>query len=83
MGGFRKVDVYDKLYDYDDLKIAVSVSEYLNEQEEPYDYEDIANLTIKIRRNWECDRKNFELSKEEFAYIQSYAWRYMKEHFGG
>ena len=81
--GFKKIDIYDHLYDYDDLKIAVAVSEYLNQQEESWDYEDIANLTIKIRRNWECDRRNFELSKEEFAYIQSYAWRYMCEYYGG
>ena len=79
-----KQDIYDHLYDYDDLKIAVCVSDYLtNETDKEYTFEDIAQATLRIRKSWECDRINNELSQEELAYIQSYAYRFMKTHFGG
>lgn len=83
MGGFHKVDIYDYLYEYDDLKIAVCISEHFNARQIPFDYEDIAELTITIRKSWERDRRNKVLSKEDYAYIQSYAIKYLCEHYGG
>lgn len=82
MGKVKKFDIYDNLYDYDDLKIALCVSDYLSSDGKDYTYEQIAKLTMQIKYNWECDRRNGDLGREELAYIQSYAYRYMKEHYG-
>ena len=77
----KEFDIYDNLYEYDDLKIAICVADYLASEGQDYTYEEIAQITMQIKHNWECDRRNGDLSREELAYIQSYAYRYMSEHF--
>ena len=77
------LDIYEHLFDYDDLKIAIVVAECLNEKEADYTYEDIADLVIKIRKSWENEQKSLSLTKEEIGYIQAYAWKYMNKYFKG
>ena len=75
---YNGVDVYTQDYDYEDLKIAVCVSDYIfNIKKISVDYEDIARLTIEIRQAWEdCQRRGL-LSSEEFAYCQKFAINYL------
>lgn len=75
------VDVYTQDYDYEDLKIAVCVSDYIfNIKKISVDYEDIARLTIKIRQAWEDGQRKDSLSSEEFAYCQKFAINYLYDN---
>ena len=46
----RIVDVYDMQYDYDDIKIAATITDYIrNVRNEDYmDFEDLAEMTLTI-----------------------------------
>ena len=73
--------VYERNYDYEDLKIAVCVSDYIfNIKKISVDYEDIARLTIKIRQAWEDGQRKDSLSSEEFAYCQKFAINYLYDN---
>ena len=75
----NKTDCYDKLYDYDDMKLAICVKGFYDTHwtDIPMDFEDLINLAIEIKHAW----LNADLSEEEFAYIQSFATRYLNEKF--
>lgn len=73
--------IYDNQYDYDDIKIAVCITEYLNKINYECDFEYIAFLVVEIKDNWCADKLDGCLSKTEYAYIQEYAYRYLKEKF--
>lgn len=78
---YEGVDVYTQDYDYDDLKIAVCVSDYIfNIKKISVDYEDIARLTIEIRQAWEDAQRNDLLTGEEFAYVQKFAINYLYDN---
>ena len=78
---YEGVDVYTQDYDYEDLKIAVCVSDYIfNIKKISVDYEDIARLTIKIRQAWEDGQRKGSLSSEEFAYCQKFAINYLYDN---
>ena len=74
------VDIYSKEYDYDDLKIAICVAEYLNNVCVSADYEEIAKLTITIKNKWNELKTQGLLSKEEYAYIQRFAINYLHDN---
>ena len=75
-------DVYDKSYDYGDMKIAMCVADFFNtfHKDDIYDYEDLVRIAIEIRNAWENEERE-DLSEEEYAYVQSYAIRYLKENY--
>ena len=75
-----ELDIYSKKYDYDDLKIAVCVAEFLNNLKVSVDYEDIARITIAIKEKWYQLQSKGLLSEEEFAYIQKFAVDYLYEN---
>lgn len=78
------MEIYERVFDYDDMKIAMLVQEFYAEyksimiDKEYENYEDLVNLCIEIRSAWEDSN---ELSEEEKAYIQCYAIRYLTEKF--
>lgn len=76
----NELDIYSKEYDYDDLKIAVCVAEFLSELKISADYEDIARITIVIKEKWQEFQKQGLLTEEEFAYIQKFAVDYLYEN---
>lgn len=77
------ISVYDRLFDYEDLKVAIVVSDYLKDKDNHFTYEDIASLVVKIRKSWENEQKSLSLTQEEIGYIQAYAWKYMTKYFKG
>lgn len=81
------VDLYGYDYTYEHLKVACVVQDYIinhrHEFKEDIVYEDIAKMTIQICESWEEEEKNGTLNKEEFAYIQAFAYRYLEEYFEG
>ena len=76
----REIICYDKTFDYEDMKIAMIVSEFINKHENdiPYqyfeDYEDLINLCIEIKTKW--------LALEEYVDVQCFAYNYLLEKFG-
>lgn len=84
----REIICYDKTFDYEDMKIAMVVSEFINNHENdiPYqyleDYEDLINLCIEIKTKWLELSQEKALSLEEYAYIQFFADNYLLEKFG-
>ena len=83
----REIICYDKTFDYEDMKIAMIVSEFINKHENdiPYqyfeDYEDLINLCIEIKTKWLELSEEKALSQEEFAYVQYFAENYLLEKF--
>ena len=73
-------DIYEEKYDYDDLKIAVCIADNLSEWKVVTSYEEIAGLTIKIRNMWKENQEKGLLTEEEFAYIQKFANRFIREN---
>lgn len=85
---FKQGYVYEKTFDYEDMKIAFVVQEfYDNHKEELKDYvefttfENCISLVGEIRDNWKIDASMTNLSDEEYAYIQVYAGRYLIEKY--
>ena len=80
-------DVYTYNYNYEHLKVACAVQDYLithrRELMEDFDYEDIAKMTIKIYNAHKKESFEGTLEEEEYAYIQAYAYRYLEEYFEG
>ena len=77
------INVYDRLFDYEDLKVAIVVSDYLKDKDNDFTYENIAEIVVKIRKSWENEQKSLSLTQEEIGYIQAYAWKYMTKYFRG
>ena len=84
----REIICNDKTFDYEDMKIAMVVSEFINNNENdiPYqyfeDYEDLINLCIEIKRKWLALSQEKALSPEEYPYLQFFAYNYLLEKFG-
>lgn len=82
-------DIYDKKYDYDDMKIAICIKDFYNYFEEKLkeyyeeflDFEDLITLAVEIKNNWQIDYDNGALTQNEIGYIQEYAFRYLKEKY--
>lgn len=74
------VDIYSKEYDYEDLKIAICVVEYLNNVCLSADYEDIVRITITIKDKWKELEAQGLLTEEEYAYIQRFAINYLHDN---
>ena len=74
------VDVYDMQYDYDDIKIAATITDYIrNVRNEDYmDFEDLAEMTLTIHNAYKVAD---DISKEEQGYIQKYVYRFLDEYF--
>ena len=81
-----KKEIYDKKFDYEDMKVAMVVSDFYNDHEEEmtgYElFEDIIELCIEIRKAWD-DLEKQNCSVEEYGYIQFFAERYLIEKFLG
>lgn len=84
----REIICYNKTFDYEDMKIAMVVSEFINNHENdiPYqcleDYEELINLCIEIKTKWLALSQEKALSLEEYAYVQFFAYNYLLEKFG-
>lgn len=69
------LDIYNRKYDYEDMKLAIFLTEQHLDLE---DYEDILHLLVKIKEDY---NKEFDhLSFEERGYIQKYAQNWLNEH---
>ena len=83
------LDIYNKKYDYDDMKIAICIKDFYNYFEEKLkeyyeeflDFEDLITLAVEIKNNWQIDYDNGALTQNEIGYIQEYAFRYLKEKY--
>lgn len=80
-------DIYDRTYDYDDMKIALCIQDFLDNDNPDMqinfqDFEDIIELAIKIRKSYDKCNKERTLTKEEQGYIQQFAYNYLKENYG-
>lgn len=75
------LDLYERKYDYDDMKIVICIEEFLSTHKELWQelecFEDIIALAIKIKKSWLAELENETLSYEHYAYIQSYAQEYL------
>ena len=71
--------VYERNYDYEDLKIAICVSGFLNSINLDADYENIALITIKIKEEWLKAIEEDTLSFEQTGYVQRFAFDYLSE----
>lgn len=84
----REITCYDKTFDYEDMKIAMVVGEFINNHENdiPYqyfeDYEDLINLCIEIKTKWLALSQEKARSLEEYACVQFFAYNYLLEKFG-
>lgn len=77
-------DIYSKTYDYEDMKLAVVVQDFFSTHPQckspiPQDYEDIIYLTQDIKDNWLYEKRQGTLTEEEYAYIQTYAYKFLEE----
>lgn len=82
---FAKRKVIEKCkYDYEDMKLAIVVQDFFSTHPQcksaiPQDYEDIIYLTQDIKDNWLHEKGQRTLTEEEYAYIQTYAYRFLEE----
>lgn len=81
-------DIYDRTYDYDDMKIALCIQDFLDNDNPDMqinfqDFEDIIELAIRIKKSYDKCNKEGTLTKDEQGYIQQFAYNYLKENFGG
>lgn len=77
---YEGLDIYSKEYDYEDIKVAICVAEYLGRLNRAVDYEDVVRITIKIKEKWcELEAKGL-LTSEQCAYIQKFAVDYLYEN---
>lgn len=78
----EEIDVYEQTYDYDDMKIAIVIQDYLSlhKSDKLRTYEELIQLAYTIKQEWLKEYDNATLNEEERAYIQSYAYRYLDEH---
>lgn len=80
-------DIYDRAYDYDDMKIALCIQDFLDNDNPDMqinfqDFEDIIELAIRIRKSYDKCNKEGTLTKEEQGFIQQFAYNYLKENYG-
>ena len=83
----KEVGIYSRAYDYDDMKIALCIQDFLDNDNPDMqinfqDFEDIIELAIRIRKNYDKCNKEGTLTKEEQGYIQQFAYNYLKENYG-
>lgn len=80
-------EIYDKKFDYEDMKVAMVVSDFYNDHEEEMSgyelFEDIIELCVEIRKAWNNLEKYKDCNIEEYAFIQFFAERYLIEKFLG
>ena len=78
----EEIDVYEQTYDYDDMKIAIVIQDYLSlhKRDKLRTYEELIQLAYTIKQEWLKEYDNATLNEEERAYIQFYAYRYLDEH---
>lgn len=75
----------EKKFDYDDMKIAIATEEFYNSNkenlynnEEDFEtYENIIDLVKEIKNEWNTQKYNTTLTREQYAYIQSFAYDYL------
>lgn len=83
----KEKDSYNRTYDYDDIKIALCIQDFLDNDNPDMqinfqDFEDIIELAIKIRKSYDKCKNEGTLTKEEQGYIQQFAYNYLKENYG-
>lgn len=83
----KEQDTYNRTYDYDDMKIALCIQDFLDNDKPDMqinfqDFEDIIELAIRIRKSYDKCNKEGTLTKEEQGYIQQFAYNYLKENYG-
>lgn len=80
----KELTSFVKDFDYEDMKVAIVVSEfYTQHQEEMAQYElfeDMISLCQEIREKWE-KADEFTYGEEAYAYIQCFADYYLTEKF--
>lgn len=74
---YEGVDVYTKDYDYEDVKVAICVAEFVSERTLYFDFETVIKIAIRIREEWEKQQETGLLTEEEYAYIQAFAVNYL------
>lgn len=77
-------EIYEKTYDYEDMKLAIVVQDFFSTHPQCkspilQDYEDIIYLTQDIKDNWIHEKGQGTLTEEEYAHIQTYAYRFLEE----
>lgn len=78
-----------KRFDYDDMKIAIATEEFYNtnkenlyNNEEDFDtYENIIDLVKEIKNEWNTQKDNNTLTREQHAYIQMFAYNYLTNKY--
>ena len=82
---FNYNEIYNKTFDYDDMKIAICIADFshINEKFEKKfaDFENIILEVVEIHNNWFIDNDLGNLSFDEVGNIQSYATRYLAEKY--
>lgn len=76
-------------FDYDDMKIAIATEEFYNSNkenlynnEEDFDtYDNIIDLVKEIKNEWNTQKDNNTLTREQYAYIQSFAYDYLTNKY--
>lgn len=81
----KEIKCYEKTFDYEDMKIAITVSQFFDKHEAKMEYyetfEDLIQLCMEIKTKWlEFLGKGF-LLQEEYAYIQCFAENYLLAKF--
>lgn len=78
--------IYDKTFDYDDMKIAMEVQSfynaYENEMKDYETYEDLIDLCIAIREDWNKLSPSAS-ADEDYGYSQCYAEHWLANKFLG
>lgn len=72
---------YDMQYDYEDMKLAIECSSFIEDvsgYQHYADFEDIIRLATWVKIKWNEEFK--DLTTEEQAYIQAYARRILYEN---
>lgn len=77
---YEGVDIYTKNYDYEDIKVAICVAEFLDNIPLSFDFEIVVKIAIHIRDEWERREQEGLLTEEEYAYIQRFAINYLNEY---
>lgn len=80
----KEIKIYERNFGYEDMKVAMVVNEfYIKHEKEMANYEtyeDLIELCIKIRQEWE-DLEQEDATEEEYAYIQCFAENYLYNKF--
>lgn len=82
--------LYNKNYDYEDMKLAIFVENFYNHKQYEIDkddlcdfcgYENTIKLALEIRDAWQQERNFGTLADNEYGYIQEFALRYLTQKY--